>query len=50
MSKRTSILKALAAKFKETLDGIQYTSNIYGQAEPKLKFWDEVQNFPCTLR
>lgn len=46
MSKRTSILKALATKLAETLDGTQYTSNIYGNAFPKLKFWDEVNNFP----
>lgn len=45
MSKRTSILKALAAKFREDLDGVKYKSNIYGNAEPKLKFWDEVSNF-----
>jgi hypothetical protein len=45
MSKRTSILKALAVKLNEALDGSQYTSNIYGNAFPKLKFWDEVSNF-----
>lgn len=42
---RTSILKALSEKFK-TIDGNAYTSNIYGNAFPKLKFWDEVSNFP----
>lgn len=46
MSKRTSILKALADKLK-TLDGTQYTSNIFNNAYPKLKFWDEVQDFPA---
>ena len=46
MSKRTSILKALAAKLAEKLDGTQYTSNLYGNAFSKLKFWDEVSNFP----
>jgi len=45
MSKRTSILKALAAKLKEELDGTKYTSNIYGNAFSKLKFWDEVNEF-----
>lgn len=45
MSKRTSILKALANKFKEELDGIKYKSNIYGNAFPFLKFWDEISNF-----
>ena len=46
MSKRTSILKALADKLK-MLDGTQYTSNIFNNAYPKLKFWDEVQDFPA---
>ncbi len=45
MSKRRSILKALSEKLKD-IDGSQYTSNIYGNAYPKLKFWDEVQDFP----
>lgn len=45
MSRRTSILKALAAKLKEELDGVKYTSNIYGNAFHFLKFWDEVNNF-----
>jgi hypothetical protein len=45
MSKRTSILKALAEKLKN-IDGIQYTSNIYGNAYAKLKFWDECNEFP----
>lgn len=46
MSRRTSILKALADKLK-ILDGTQYTSNIFNNAYPKLKFWDEVQDFPA---
>jgi hypothetical protein len=45
MSKRTQIVTALANKFK-MLDGIKYTSNIYNNAYPKLKFWDEVEDFP----
>lgn len=45
MSKRTSILKALAAKLNSELDGIKYTSNIYNNAYAKLRFWDEVNDF-----
>lgn len=45
MSKRTSILKALAEKLKN-IDGTQYTSNIFNNAYPKLKFWDEVSDYP----
>ena len=45
MSKRTSIIKALAEKLK-LIDGTNYTSNIYNNAYSKLKFWDEVNDFP----
>ena len=47
MSKRTHILKALAEKFK-LIDGTGiYKTNISNNSYPKLKFWDEVQDFPC---
>ena len=45
MSRRTSIIKALVEKLK-LLDGSNYDSNIFGNAYPKLKFWDEVNDFP----
>jgi hypothetical protein len=48
MSKRTHILKALSEKFKE-IDGTGlYSTNLHGNSFPKLKFWDEVQDFPCV--
>ena len=48
MSRRTSIIKALAEKFKE-IDGTgTYKTNLYGAAFPFLKFWDEVNSFPCV--
>jgi len=48
MSKRTKIVKALAEKFKE-IDGTgPYRTNLYGNAYSKLKFWDEVEDFPCV--
>ena len=47
MSKRTSIVKALAEKLK-LIDGTgSYKTNIYGAAFPFLKFWDECNNFPA---
>jgi hypothetical protein len=47
MSRRTSILKALSDKFK-TIDGATgFNTNLYGEAHAKLKFWDEVEAFPC---
>ena len=46
MSKRTSILKALTEKLKLIDGNAPYTSNISNNAYAKLKFWDEVNNFP----
>ena len=46
MSRRSSIVKALAEKLKE-IDGTGiYKSNLYSNAFPKLRFWDEVTDFP----
>jgi hypothetical protein len=48
MSRRTSIVKALAEKFK-LIDGTQpYQTNLQNQSYAKLKFWDEVNDFPCV--
>lgn len=47
-SKRISIVKALTEKFKE-IDGTgSYNTNLFGNAHPKLKFWDEVNDFPSV--
>jgi hypothetical protein len=48
MTKRISIVTALAEKFKE-IDGTgSYKTNLFSNSYPKLKFWDEVQDFPCV--
>lgn len=48
MSKRTKIVAALAQKFRE-IDGTgQYQTNLSQNAYAKLKFWDEVEDFPCV--
>lgn len=48
MTRRISIIKALAEKIK-LIDGTgSYKSDINDNAFPKLKFWDEVQDFPCV--
>lgn len=48
MSKRTSIVKAITAKL-QGIDGTgTYKTNIYSAAFSKLKFWDEVTEFPCV--
>lgn len=46
MTKRTTILKALVEKLK-TIDGSQYKSNISNNAYAKIKFWDEINDFPA---
>lgn len=47
-SRRISIVKALAEKFKG-IDGTGgYQSNLYNNVYPKLKFWDEVNDFPSV--
>ena len=43
---RISIAKALAEKLKLIDGSTEYNSNIFGNAYPKLKFWDEVADFP----
>jgi len=48
MSRRTSIIKALSEKFK-LIDGQEpYNTNLSNNAYPKLKFWDEVEDFPAV--
>ena len=48
MSRRTSITKALAEKFKEINGTGQYKTNLFDNSYPKLKFWDEVSDFPSV--
>jgi len=48
MSKRTSILKALTEKFKLIDGNAPYSVNIFNNAYPIIKFWDEVNDFPCV--
>jgi hypothetical protein len=48
MSRRTSIIKALTEKLKQ-IDGTEpYKTNIFNNAYPYLKFWDEVADFPAV--
>ena len=48
MSKRTSIIKALAAKFTQIDGQAPYQTNLSSNAYAKLKFWDEVEDFPSV--
>jgi hypothetical protein len=48
MTRRISIVTALAEKFK-IIDGTgKFKSDLSDNSYPKLKFWDEVQDFPCV--
>ena len=48
MSKRTSIVKAIADKIKLINGVAPYKTNLFQNSYAKLKFWDEVNDFPCV--
>ena len=48
MSRRTSILKALVEKLKLIDGSAPYSTNIFNNAYPIIRFWDEVNDFPCV--
>lgn len=47
MSRRTSIVKAISEKLKLIDGNSPYSTNVWGNVEPKLRFWDEVNQFPA---
>ena len=47
MSARSKIQKAIIKQLKETLNGLSpYETNIYDNISHRLKFWDEINDFP----
>jgi hypothetical protein len=48
MSRRTSIIKALAEKIKLIDGNAPYNTNLFKNSFAQLKFWDEVNDFPCV--
>ena len=48
MSRRTSIIKALTAKLNLINGQAPYKVNLFKNAYAKLKFWDEVNDFPSV--
>ena len=48
MSVRTSIAKALAEKLKEITTANGYITDLYENAYPYLKFWDEISSYPSV--
>lgn len=49
MTKRSQIAQALAKLLADSLTGTApYTTDLSGNAYAKLKFWDEIQDFPAV--
>jgi len=48
MSNRTQIVKALVTKFNTIAGLAPYKTNLFNNAYAKLKFWDEVDDFPSV--
>lgn len=46
MSNRSKIINALVTLINTNLNGIDYSSNIRGKAEGRLRFWDEINQYP----
>jgi len=46
-TRRGAILEALVGKLKEINGTGAYLSNVWGNVSPRLKFWDEVEEFPA---
>ena len=47
-TRRLAIVEALVEKLKE-IDGTdKYLTNLFQQVSPRLKFWDEVEEFPSV--
>lgn len=48
VSKRTAIVTALTEVLK-TIDGSEdFNTDLANLVEPRMKFWDEVEEFPCV--
>lgn len=46
-TRRQSIVNALVEKLKDINGSGNFLSNVYGNVSPRLKFWDEVDDFPA---
>lgn len=46
-SRRQSIVNALVEKLKGINGTGNFLSNVFGNVSPRLKFWDEVEDFPA---
>lgn len=48
MSRRTSIIQAIAEKLKVINGDAPYNTNLNENVYPYLKYWDEIHNFPSV--
>ena len=46
-TRRLGIVNAIVEKLKEIDGNGDFNTNVYGNVHPRLKFWDEVQEFPA---
>lgn len=46
-SRRMAIINALVEKLKQINGNNPYRSNVYNNVLPRLKFWDEIEDFPA---
>lgn len=49
MSARSKIADALVVKLKEIDGSAGWQSDLYGNVEKKLKFWDEINDYPSVF-
>jgi hypothetical protein len=47
-TRRMAIVKALETKLKLINGNFPYRTNLYNNVLPRLKFWDEVEDFPAV--
>ena len=47
-TRRMAIVKAIETKLKTINGNSPFRSNLYNNVLPRLKFWDEVQDFPAV--
>ena len=49
MSARSKIVNALVDKITEINGTVTYSSNLFGNVYNKLKFWDEISDYPSVF-
>ena len=47
-TRRQAIVNALVDKLKDINGGGEYLTNLFNNVHPRLKFWDEIEQFPAV--